>query len=225
MISRDAYNEFAVADYKEVSELAPKLPAETLLEVAQGPEHPRQPLRALRPHARPLRQAGRRQGDSRTARRQGTVVHQRPRRHRWPATSCSTRRRAGSTSAHLDQERERVPRQVRRARTARFFWEFRPDVIPHKQVLEGMKMLMEQPDIADMPIEDLRKWKVVGADAAGAELRGQGVAQHDPDQQPGDPEVRHRGVVGRPEEHRRRRVRRRGPRRRTPSASSSSKNC
>ena len=33
-------------------------------------------------------------------------------------------------------------------------------MIPHKQVLEVIKMLMDQPDIADMPIEDLRKWKV-----------------------------------------------------------------
>ena len=45
-------------------------------------------------------------------------------------------------------------------RAARVFWEFRPDVIPHKQILEGLKLLVDQPDIADMPIEDLRKWKV-----------------------------------------------------------------
>jgi hypothetical protein len=41
----------------------------------------------------------------------------------------------------------------------RFFHEYRPDLIPEKQVLDGVKVLAALPDIADMPIEDLRKWK------------------------------------------------------------------
>jgi len=45
-------------------------------------------------------------------------------------------------------------------RTVRFFWESRPDVIPNKQVLDAMKVLMDQSDLADLPIEDLRKWWV-----------------------------------------------------------------
>jgi hypothetical protein len=51
--------------------------------------------------------------------------------------------------------------QVRYAglRVLRFFWESRPDVIPHEQVVEGMKLLVTQSDIADLPIEDLRKWE------------------------------------------------------------------
>src|SRR5262249_19328588 len=44
-------------------------------------------------------------------------------------------------------------------KTVRFFWEFRPDVIPNAKVLEVVKTLVADPDIADMPIEDLRKWK------------------------------------------------------------------
>jgi hypothetical protein len=44
-------------------------------------------------------------------------------------------------------------------RTVRFFFESRPDVIPNKQVLTAMQVLMEQSDLADLPIEDLRKWK------------------------------------------------------------------
>lgn len=50
-------------------------------------------------------------------------------------------------------------------RTVRFFWENRPDVVPNKQVLEAMKVLMAQPDLADLPIEDLRKWKAWGLTA------------------------------------------------------------
>ena len=44
-------------------------------------------------------------------------------------------------------------------RTVRFFWENRPDVVPGKQVLAAMQTLMSQSDLADLPIEDLRKWK------------------------------------------------------------------
>ncbi len=44
-------------------------------------------------------------------------------------------------------------------RTVRFFWESRPDVIPRAQVLDAMKVLMDQSDLADLPIEDLRKWR------------------------------------------------------------------
>ena len=44
-------------------------------------------------------------------------------------------------------------------RAVRFFWEYRPDVVEKKQVLEAMEVLMEQGDIADFPIDDLRKWQ------------------------------------------------------------------
>lgn len=44
-------------------------------------------------------------------------------------------------------------------RTARFFWEYRSDVIDRKQVLNTICLLLDQSDIADLAIEDLRKWK------------------------------------------------------------------
>ncbi|MFO0849231.1 MAG: hypothetical protein U0871_11850 [Gemmataceae bacterium] len=43
-------------------------------------------------------------------------------------------------------------------RTLRFFWEFRPDVIGKDKVLAGMRDLVALKDLADLPIEDLRKW-------------------------------------------------------------------
>ncbi|QEL19394.1 hypothetical protein [Limnoglobus roseus] len=50
--------------------------------------------------------------------------------------------------------------QVRYAglRVLRFFWDNRPDVVTHDKIVEGMKVLVAQSDIADLPIEDLRKW-------------------------------------------------------------------
>lgn len=43
-------------------------------------------------------------------------------------------------------------------RTLRFFQEFRPDVLKPDQVLAGMKVLVAQKELADLPMEDLRKW-------------------------------------------------------------------
>ena len=44
-------------------------------------------------------------------------------------------------------------------RSIRFFWDSRPDVIDKKKLLEGACLLLDQSDIADLAIEDLRKWK------------------------------------------------------------------
>jgi hypothetical protein len=43
-------------------------------------------------------------------------------------------------------------------RTVRFFWDSRPDVVARKDLLDGVCALLEQADIADLAIEDLRKW-------------------------------------------------------------------
>jgi hypothetical protein len=43
----------------------------------------------------------------------------------------------------------------------RFFWDFRPDVIPQKELVDAACLLLDQNDIADLAIEDLRKWKRV----------------------------------------------------------------
>ena len=44
-------------------------------------------------------------------------------------------------------------------RCARFFWEFRPDVLTQKEIVAAVSHLLDQEDIADLAIEDLRKWK------------------------------------------------------------------
>ncbi len=40
----------------------------------------------------------------------------------------------------------------------RFFWEYRPDVLKKEELMAAMKTLVRQEEIADLPIEDLRKW-------------------------------------------------------------------
>lgn len=44
-------------------------------------------------------------------------------------------------------------------RAVRFFWEYRPDVVGKKAMVEAATLLVDQSDIADMAIEDLRKWE------------------------------------------------------------------
>lgn len=43
-------------------------------------------------------------------------------------------------------------------RTARFFWDYRWDVISADEVVSAMQLLLDQGDIADLPIDDLRRW-------------------------------------------------------------------
>jgi hypothetical protein len=42
----------------------------------------------------------------------------------------------------------------------RFFWDRRPDIIPTPQVMDAMKILMAQPDMADLSMDDFRKRKL-----------------------------------------------------------------
>jgi hypothetical protein len=43
-------------------------------------------------------------------------------------------------------------------RAVRFFWDSRPDVLDKKDLIKGVSDLLDQSDIADLAIEDLRKW-------------------------------------------------------------------
>src|SRR5262249_49543872 len=43
-------------------------------------------------------------------------------------------------------------------RTARFIKDYRPDLVKEDDIVSAVSMLLSHPDIADMAIEDLRKW-------------------------------------------------------------------
>lgn len=44
-------------------------------------------------------------------------------------------------------------------RTCRFLYNERPDLIPKKDLVDGVSLLLEHRDMADFAIEDLRRWK------------------------------------------------------------------
>jgi hypothetical protein len=43
-------------------------------------------------------------------------------------------------------------------RAARFFWASRADVLRRQQIVEGVCLLLDDPNMADLAIEDLRRW-------------------------------------------------------------------
>ena len=44
-------------------------------------------------------------------------------------------------------------------RSARFMWDYRPDLVTKADIVAGVAPMMSQEDIADLAIEDLRKWQ------------------------------------------------------------------
>lgn len=159
VISTDAYSEFGVSEYKEVRPVAEKLPTDTLLKWLKDPNTrpTRYGLYGLllghcgKPeHAKAIRALLDDPNHSFTSGLDGVL-----------AGYILLDPKAGwdyAMALVADQSKEF---QVRYAalKTVRFFWEYRPDVIPNKQVLEAMTKLMAHSDLADLPIEDLRKWQ------------------------------------------------------------------
>jgi hypothetical protein len=59
----------------------------------------------------------------------------------------------------LGNPSEDFNRRYSALRTVRFLWEFSPDLIKPSDLVAAVKLLLDQGDIADLGIEDLRKWK------------------------------------------------------------------
>ncbi|MBX7103400.1 MAG: hypothetical protein K1X57_04935 [Gemmataceae bacterium] len=59
--------------------------------------------------------------------------------------------------ALLDKSKEYLYRYAA-LRACRFIWEFRPDVVPRSTVTATVAKMLDQVDLADIVIEDLRKW-------------------------------------------------------------------
>lgn len=164
VISSDAYQEFAMADYKELSDYAKVL--------AKDPARSKQVLAWLKdPHARSTRFGlyglilGH-CGKAEDAKALRALLDDPTRSYTSGLDGVVAGYILLDSKAGWDYLLSIVGDakkdfSVRYAglRTVRFFWESRPDVVPAKQVMAAMQTLMTQPDLADLPIEDLRKWK------------------------------------------------------------------
>ncbi len=162
VVSADAYNEFAVTDYADVRKVGPALPTAKLLKWLTDPATPRNRvgLYGL------LVGHGGRPGDAAAVRKLLDAPDNK-------FASGLDGLMAGYTLLDPKAGYEYLLGQLKRPdadfqarynalKTARFFWDYRPDVVSHDQVLEAVKIIVAQPDMADLAIEDLRKWGVWG---------------------------------------------------------------
>ncbi len=158
VISADALNEFGSADYKEVRALAETLPADKLMRWLKDPNTP--PSRyglyglmaghcAKKEDAKAIRallDSPDRQFSSGLDGMLAAYVLLDPKAGWEYVTKL------------LGDPKQEFPVRYAGLKLLRFFYEYRPDVIPHKQVIDGMRVLVGQSDLADLPMEDLRKW-------------------------------------------------------------------
>lgn len=159
-ISQDAYAEFAIADYKDVSEVAAKLPAETIVKWLRDPNTP--PSR--------FGLYGYMLGKCGNAKEHAPILRE--------MLDDPKRKYSSGLDGMLygyvlldpkpawkyllgligDQESEFLTRYAV-LRTLRVVWESKSSGIKPEEVMNAMLILLTQGDIADLPIEDLRRWQ------------------------------------------------------------------
>jgi len=157
-IANDALQEFTYSDYKDYRDIAARLPGDRLAVWLRDPKTPghRIGLFALllghcsknrEQDARLLRAILR---DPKTEGLDGVLeglVLLQPKKG-WQDVSNLLR----DPSADF-------LRRHRALRAARFLKEERPDLVRAEELVKGVTVLVDQPDIADLAIEDLRQWK------------------------------------------------------------------
>jgi hypothetical protein len=158
-VALDAYREYAKADYKDYSEMARGLPADTLARWLRDPKTPayRYGLYASllglcgnAEQAKLLRSMiddpQKRMGSGLDGMLAGYVTIQ-------PREGCAY------VQDMLKDSKQEFLMRYAALRTVRFFWDQRPDLVPKTDLVQGMASVLDQPDMADFAIEDLRKWQ------------------------------------------------------------------
>lgn len=158
-VSDDAFQEFANADYKDFRPLAEKLPPDQIVAWLKDPNTPVSRFGLYgsmlghcgkEEHAKILREMlddpNKRFSTGIDGILAGYVMLK-------PAEGWKYVREIFSSS-----DKEFLLRYAA-LRTARFFWEFRPDIISKDNVVAAVADMLPQDDIADLVIEDLRKWE------------------------------------------------------------------
>jgi len=159
-ISNDAYKEFANADYKEVAAVAKSLPVKKVVKWLKSSDTPSFRIGL---YASILAHAGK-EKDAEVLkklladeeRRQGSGVDGliagytllKP-KEGWPYLLAA-----------LKNTKEDFMFRYSALRALRFLHDFRTDVVKKKDLVAGLCVLLDQEDIADLAIEDLRKWQV-----------------------------------------------------------------
>jgi len=156
-ISNDAYKEFGNADYKDYRDMAKDLPADRVVKWLKDPKTP-----AFRYglYASMLGHCGT-EKDAQLlhdmledpAKRLGSGVDG------MLAGYVMLKAKDGWTYTRdiLKDEKKEFMIRYAALRTVRFLWDSRPDLVGKKELTAAMGLLLDQSDIADLAIEDLRK--------------------------------------------------------------------
>ena len=159
-ISLDSFMEFASADYAEVAVIAPKLSPDTIVKWLRDPNT----------QASRYGFYGSLLGYCGNAKEHGPLLRELLEDPKKKFSSGIDGMLAGYVmldpvagwkyvcSLLADEKQEFLTRYAA-LRTIRFFWDFRRDKeISAQQVFDAMQLLLGQGDIADLPIDDLRRW-------------------------------------------------------------------
>ncbi len=160
-VAGDAVLEFARADYRDVRPLARTFPADHLARLLKDPrqyEDSRLTWARVRLYATLLGDCGTAQHaellrtmlaeQSNRAQLDGLLVGY---------TLLRPNEGTALLRGFLTQEKSRFMVRHAALRALRFLWDFRPDRVDRRQLQSALCVLLDQPDIADLAIEDLRK--------------------------------------------------------------------
>jgi hypothetical protein len=167
-VSIDAYKEFAAAPYQDYRDMAKDLPADRiahwLFDNGKKENDPKTPQYRYGLYASMLGHCGKPEHAKKLRELLDDPIRQ-------SSTSSGTDgilagyimldpKEGWSYLADLLKDAKKdFPTRYAALRTVRFFWDQRPDVVSKPVMLAGIRPLLEQNDIADLVIEDLRKWK------------------------------------------------------------------
>jgi hypothetical protein len=158
-VALDAYREFARADYKDYKDMARSLPAATLAKWLRDPKTP--PYRyglygsllGLCGHAEDakllhdiIQDPQKRMGSGLDGLLAGYIT-------------IDPKEGWGYVQGILKDGKQEFLMRYAALRTARFLWDQRPDLVSKTDLVKGISLLLQQPDMADFAIEDLRKWQ------------------------------------------------------------------
>jgi len=158
-VSLDAYREYAQADYLDYQQMAKKLPGDVIAGWLRDPKTP--PYRyglyasllghcGKAEHVKVLRELlddpEKRRGSGLDGLLASHIMIQ-------PKEGWNY-----LTNLLKDTQQEFLVRYAG-LRTLRFLAEKRPDLIPEKDLVTGMSLFLDQPDMADFAVEHLRHWK------------------------------------------------------------------
>ncbi len=158
-ISNDAYKEFANVDYKDYKGVAASLPAD---KVARWLKDPKTPSFRYGLYASMLGHAGKPEHAAllkemldKPEVRVGSGVDGLLAGY----TMLKPKEGLAFLKEILGDANKEFLYRYSALKTARFFWDFRPDILGHKDLTEALLPLLQMKDIADLVIDDFRKWQ------------------------------------------------------------------